>query len=75
MRNEPTWRIPVGLIGLLLALLVYGIVVARYAPDIMGDWPVLIQTVVYVGLGVIWLLPLRRFLIWMETGSTRGPDE
>ena len=75
MRNEPTWRIPVGLIGLLLALLVYGIVVARYAPDIMGDWPVLIQTVVYVGLGVIWLLPLRRFLIWMETGRTRGPDE
>ena len=75
MRNEPTWRIPVGLIGLLLALLVYGIVVARYAPDILGDWPVLIQTVVYVGLGVIWLLPLRRFLIWMETGRTRGPDE
>ncbi len=23
---------------------------------------------VYVVLGVIWLLPLRRFLIWMETG-------
>ncbi|HAL89575.1 MAG TPA: DUF2842 domain-containing protein, partial [Erythrobacter sp.] len=23
---------------------------------------------VYVVLGIVWLLPLRRFLIWMETG-------
>ena len=28
----------------------------------------LAQTLIYVVLGVIWLLPLRRFLIWMETG-------
>ncbi|MEQ1641667.1 MAG: DUF2842 domain-containing protein, partial [Novosphingobium sp.] len=29
------------------------------------------QTPVYVLLGIIWLLPLRRFLIWMETGRWR----
>ena len=71
MRNEPTWRIPVGLLGLLLGLLVYGIVIARYLPDLIGDWPTLAQTVVYVILGLIWLLPLGRFLKWMETGSWR----
>ena len=75
MRKEPTWRIPAGLIGLTLALLIYGIVIARYAPGVIGEWPVLVQTVVYITLGVVWLLPLRRFLIWMETGRTRGPDE
>ena len=49
-------------------LAVYGVVIARYAPDLIGDWPTLVQTVIYIVLGLIWLLPLRRFLIWMETG-------
>ncbi|MFZ9394704.1 MAG: DUF2842 domain-containing protein [Erythrobacter sp.] len=68
MREQPTWRIPAGIFGLLLALLAYGIVIARYAPSLIGDWPTLAQTLVYIVLGVIWLLPLKRFLIWMETG-------
>ena len=70
MRREPTWRIPVGIIGLLIGLTIYGLVIARYVPDLIGGWPTLAQTVVYLVLGVIWLLPLRRFLIWMETGRT-----
>jgi hypothetical protein len=68
MRTEPTWRIPVGILGLCLGLLVYGLVIARYAPDIIGNWPTLVQTVIYIVLGLVWLLPLKRFLIWMETG-------
>lgn len=68
MRTEPTWRIPVGVIGLCIALAIYALVVARYVPDLIGEWHALFQTVVYVVLGLIWLLPLRRFLIWMETG-------
>ena len=68
MRNEPTWRIPVGILGLLFVLAVYGVVIARYAPGLIGDWPTLVQTVIYIVLGLIWLLPPRRFLIWMETG-------
>ena len=71
MRTEPTWRIPVGLLGLLMVLIVYGIVIARYLPDLIGSWPTMAQTVVYVALGLIWLLPLGRFLKWMETGSWR----
>lgn len=68
MREQPTWRIPFGIFGLLLALLAYGIVIARYAPALIGDWPTLAQTLVYIVLGLAWLLPLKRFLIWMETG-------
>ena len=68
MRKEPTWRIPVGIIGLLVALTIYGVVIARYAPGLIGSWPTLVQTFVYILLGLAWLLPLRRFLIWMETG-------
>lgn len=71
MRTEPTWRIPLGLLGLLMVLIVYGIVIARYLPDLIGSWPALAQTVVYVALGLVWLLPLGRFLKWMETGNWR----
>jgi len=69
MRKEPTVRIPLGILGLLLGLAIYGVVLARYLPDLIGDWPTLAQTLVYVFFGVVWLLPLRRFLIWMETGK------
>ena len=68
MREQPTLRIPLGILGLLVALIAYGVAVATLVPPLIGKWPVVAQAVVYVVLGVIWLLPLRRFLIWMETG-------
>lgn len=71
MRTEPTLRIPLGVLALLIALLAYGMVVARYLPALIGTWPTLAQLPVYVVLGVVWLLPLKRFLIWMETGRWR----
>jgi hypothetical protein len=73
MRETPTWRIPFGIVSLFIALIIYGVVIARYAPGIIGRWPGLAQTVVYLALGLVWLLPLRRFLIWMETGSWSPP--
>lgn len=68
MREEPTLRIPLGVLALLVALLAYGIAIAIFIPPVIGTWHTLLQTLVYLVLGVIWLLPLRRFLIWMETG-------
>lgn len=71
MRTEPTWRIPVGILLLLVALGAYALVIAHYVPGLIGHWPGLAQAPVYLVLGVAWLLPLRRFLIWMETGRWR----
>jgi putative Mn2+ efflux pump MntP len=68
MRTEPTWRIPVGVLGLLTVLIVYGLLIARYVAPLITDWHALLQTPIYILFGVVWLLPLRRFLIWMETG-------
>lgn len=75
MRETPTWRIPFGILALLLALLVYALVIARYVPELIGNWPTLVQTLVYLVLGVLWLLPLKRFLIWMETGKWSAPSD
>lgn len=75
MRTEPTWRIPVGIIALLVALTIYGLAIANYVPAWIGHWPGLAQAPIYLILGVIWLLPLRRFLIWMESGSWSPPKD
>ena len=75
MRETPTYRIPLGILLLFAALIVYAVVIARYAPGIIGDWPTWVQTIIYLTLGIIWLLPLKRFLIWMETGSWSPPTE
>ena len=69
MRTEPTWRIPFGILMLLIALTIYALAVARFVAPLFQTWPALAQVPVYVVLGVLWLAPLRRFLIWMETGS------
>lgn len=71
MRTEPTMRIPLGVLALLIALLVYGGLIARYVAPLMQHWHPLAQTPVYIVLGVVWLLPLRRFVLWMETGRWR----
>ncbi len=71
MRSEPTLRIPLGILGLMAALTVYGIAIASFVSPLISHWPGLAQAPVYLVLGVIWLLPLKRFLIWMETGRWR----
>ncbi|MEO6091462.1 MAG: DUF2842 domain-containing protein [Novosphingobium sp.] len=68
MRSEPTWRIPVGILALLVGLAAYASAVASFIAPLIADWPALGQMPAYLLLGVVWLLPLRRFLIWMETG-------
>lgn len=71
MRQEPTLRIPLGLLALLVGLIVYALAIARYVPELIGGWPGLAQAPIYLVLGLAWLLPLRRFLAWMETGRWR----
>ena len=43
MRREPTGRIPLGVLGLLAALLVYGVAVARWVSPWIAGWPALAQ--------------------------------
>lgn len=67
MRDKPTLRIPLGILALLFGLALYALGVV-WASQWIERLPVLAQALVYLVLGVVWLLPLRRFLIWMETG-------
>ena len=67
MRDKPTLRIPLGILALLVVLGLYALAVA-WASQWIEQLPTLAQALVYLVLGVVWLLPLRRFLVWMETG-------
>ena len=74
MRDQPTLRIPFGIIAPVVGLTAYALVIARYVPELLAGTPTWAQTVVYLLLGLAWLLPLKRFLIWMETGRFSPPD-
>jgi len=67
MREKPTLRIPLGVLLLVGGLALYAGLVVQMAPWI-GRQAIWLQTSIYLVLGIAWLLPLRRFLIWMETG-------
>ena len=70
MRTQPTWRIPIGILALILGVALYCGLIAHFLAPVITDWPVLLQLPLYIVLGVVWLAPLRRFLIWMETGRS-----
>jgi len=73
MRDQPTWRIPAGILLLLAGLIVYALAVMLLSP-VIERLPVWAQALVYLVLGLVWLLPLKRFLVWMETGSFSLPS-
>ena len=70
MRTRPTLRIPLGVLGLLVGLALYALAV-MWASQWIERLPNLVEAAVYLVLGIAWLLPMRRFLIWMEIGRWR----
>ena len=70
MRTEPTLRIPFGVLLLMAGLGIYALGVA-WLSQWIGRLPVGAQAVIYLVLGIVWLLPLRRLLVWMQTGKFR----
>ena len=76
MKNEnapverPTLRKPAGIFIILSMIGVLGWAIGTFAGDI-GRLHVLVQSVIYLVAGVIWIAPLRPLLRWMETGKWR----
>ncbi len=62
---EPSIRKPLGILLILAGLAVYGGVIAGFSEQI-GSLPKAVEALVYLVLGVAWLLPLRPLLVWMN---------
>jgi hypothetical protein len=54
-----------------LLILIWAVIVATVA-GFVGDiaWP--LQALFYTIAGIIWIMPLKPLLRWMETGRWRG---
>ncbi len=68
--TQPTWRKPIGIILILLIILLWSVLVASASPWI-GMLPALVQGLIYLIAGIVWILPLKPLLAWMETGKWR----
>jgi hypothetical protein len=72
--NPPSWRKPAGMVAILAIIAAWTFIVVS-ASAYIGQLHILLQAVIYLIAGVIWIAPLRPLLIWMETGSFKAPSE
>ena len=68
--HQPSWRKPAGIFAILGLIAIWAALVASLAPTV-GEWPVLAQALFYLVAGIVWILPLKPLLRWMETGRFR----
>ncbi|MEO1167282.1 MAG: DUF2842 domain-containing protein [Pseudomonadota bacterium] len=66
----PSWRKPAGAFLIIAIIIVWAIIVASASGPI-GRLPALIQAPIYLAAGIVWILPLKPLLMWMETGKWR----
>ena len=65
--NQPSWRKVVGIFAIIALIAIWAVLVASLA-GMVGKWPILAQALFYLVAGLVWVLPLKPLLKWMETG-------
>ena len=68
---EPSYRKLIGIALILLLIVVWAAFVASMA-RIVGAWPILVQAPFYLAMGLVWIIPLKPVVIWIQTGSFRA---
>lgn len=58
-------RTLLGLFAILMLILVWALVIAALA-NFIAPWPIWAQSLFYLVAGLVWLLPLRPLLVWMN---------
>lgn len=67
---EPTWRKPVGMIGMIVYIAVYALIISVLSDQIIG-MPQLVHVGFYLVAGLAWVVPLKPLFLWMNTGRWR----
>lgn len=66
---KPSWRKPAGIFLILLLIAVWAWLVATAADYLPHAWPV--RMIFFVAAGLVWILPLKPLLRWIELGKWR----
>ncbi len=68
--DAPNWRIPFGMILILVFILIWcGIVVSLM--DWISNLGFWLQLPIYIFAGIVWIFPIKPLLLWMNTGKFR----
>jgi predicted membrane channel-forming protein YqfA (hemolysin III family) len=65
---KPSGRTLVG-IALIVSLIVLWAAFVASLAQIVGHWPILVQAPFYLIMGIIWIIPLKPLVRWIQTGS------
>ncbi|MEO5973423.1 MAG: DUF2842 domain-containing protein [Sphingomicrobium sp.] len=68
----PSWRKPAGIAAILSLIVVWAALVGSLS-SLVGRWPILVQTLFYLVMGIVWIVPLKPLLRWSEIGHWRAP--
>ena len=68
---EPSSRKLAGIALILLLIVAWAAFVASLA-QVVGGWPILVQAPCYLIMGIVWIIPLKPLVRWIETGSFRS---
>ena len=63
--TEPSWRKPAGVFAILALIALWAVIVVSFAGTV-ERWPILVQALFYLATGLVWVLPLKPLLRWME---------
>lgn len=63
--TEPSWRKPAGIFAILALIALWAVLVASLSATV-ERWPIVLQTAFYLVTGLMWVLPLKPLLRWME---------
>ena len=69
--EQPSWRRGAGIAAILLLILFWAILVASLS-TLVGRWPILVQALFYLIMGIAWIAPLKPLLRWSQTGRWRN---
>lgn len=69
--QKPSWRKPAGIFIMIGEITLLCVLIGSFSTQI-GALPLVVQILIYLIAGVIWLAPLRPLMIWMETGKWRA---
>jgi predicted membrane channel-forming protein YqfA (hemolysin III family) len=67
---KPSWRKPAGIFLILLLIAAWAWLVTTIVERLPG-MPTPLRVVFFVAAGLVWILPLKPLLRWMELGKWR----
>ena len=67
----PSARALTGIALILLLIVFWAAFVASLAPTV-GQWPILVQALFYLTMGIAWIIPLKPLVRWIQTGRFRA---